>query len=64
MAMLAEDLKLATHLEQRLARLVQQDKRKIQRIDAEMEQWGASIPVPVRASQPFIQRQQYYTGDA
>jgi hypothetical protein len=59
-----EDSKLAARLEQRLARLILQDKKKIQRVDAEMEKWDASIQAPIRTSQVFIQRQQYYTGDA
>jgi hypothetical protein len=64
MSMPNEDSKLAAQLEQRLARLILQDKKKIQRVDAEIEEWDTSIQAPIRPPQPFIQRQQYYTGDA
>jgi hypothetical protein len=59
-----EDSKLAARLEQRLARLILPDKKKIQRVDAEIEEWDTSIQAPIRPSRLFIQRQQYYTGDA
>ena len=59
-----EDSKLAARLEQLLARLILPDKKKIQRVDAEIEEWDTSIQAPIRPSRLFTQRQQYYTGDA
>lgn len=58
-----EDSQLATELEQRLARYIPKDKKDIQRIDVETEDWNASIQARTRSQQSFMQRQPY-TGDA
>jgi hypothetical protein len=43
---------------------VMQDKSNKYRHETNHEHLSSSLSAPVKAHQPFIQRQQYYTGDA
>ena len=62
-----DDSKLATELaaalEQRLERHVRQNKNQIHRIKVEAEDWDIPFEAPI-LPQRFMQRQQYFTGDA
>lgn len=58
-----EDSKLATELDQRLARYIPTDKKNVQHIDVKTEDLNFSMQARTRSQQNFLQRQPY-TGDA